>query len=223
MSASGFRHIRQVEISLLFLFRECVGNQTGGVLSVSTKQNNKLQLVTSKVELKLPWLVVSFFVFMVAGCGDQLKDSKEIYRLIFESIEFPGKVIHLQSTAADPNSNNKAISSQDYFHGFRVIDTAATLDQAYFESLKVVLIKEEELKSIFSQSCEENWKAFHNTYPDAGTLFAVSHIGFADHRKRAIVYLEGMSSCKVSEGVMYSLEKSDGEWKIIDFVSLWNT
>jgi len=208
---------------MLVLFREFARNQTGGVLSVNTIQDRKLHLVTRKVAFKVPWLLIALFVFTVAGCGDQLKDSKEIYRQVFESIEFPGKVIHLQSAVADPNSNSKGTTGQDYFRGFKIIDSAPTLDQAYFENLNVVLIKEEEIKSIFHQACEENWKVFHNTYPDAGTLFAVSHIGFADHRKRAIVYLEGMSSCKESEGVMYSLEKSDGDWKIVDFVSIWNT
>lgn len=165
------------------------------------------------------FILVLFFL-MVPGCGNQQQDTRAIYKVIFAKVEFPGKVIHLKSSVVRPDLKITLKEDLEYFQKFKITDNTTTFTQAHFEKLNVVLIDEEKIKSIFKQSCEQDWKTFHKMYPEAGTLFAVSNVGFADNRKRAIVYLEGMSGCQDSEGVLFSLEKTDGEWKILDFINL---
>ena len=157
------------------------------------------------------------------GCGDKVEDSKQVYKTIFETLEFPGKIVHLKKNVASPDSKIMRKEDLEYYQSFNFTGNAEIHAETYFEYLKTVFINEEESKAIFKDACEENWQTFHSKYPEAGTLFSVSHVGYADNGRLAIVYLEGVSGCLAAQGVLFSLEKIDGEWKITDHVTLWNS
>ncbi|KPJ96997.1 MAG: hypothetical protein AMJ55_00755 [Gammaproteobacteria bacterium SG8_15] len=167
-------------------------------------------------------LTAAVLLFSV-GCGDKIEDSKQIYKIIFETLEFPGKLVYLKSTVVSPDSKIMRKEDLEYFQSFNFTGYSEIHAEAYFEYLKTVFISEEEIKAIFKDSCEQSWETFHSKYPDAGTLFGVSHVGFADNGRLAIVYLEGMSGCLAAQGVIFNLEKIAGEWKITDHVTLWNS
>jgi hypothetical protein len=167
-------------------------------------------------------LTAAVLLFSVS-CGDKIEDSKQIYKIIFEMLEFPGKAVHLKSTVVSPDSKIMRKEDLEYYQSFNFTGNSEIHTETYFEYLKTVFISEEERKAIFKDSCAENWQTFHSKYPEAGTLFGVSHVGFADNRRLAIVYLEGMSGCLAAQGVIFNLEKIDGEWKITDHVTLWSS
>ena len=167
-------------------------------------------------------LTTALLLFSV-GCGDKNEDSKQIYKVIFETLEFPGKVVHLKSTVASPDSKIMRKEDLEYYQSFNFTGNSETHNEKYFEYLKTVFISEQETKAIFKDGCEENWQLFHNKYPEAGTLFSVSRVGFSDNGRLAIVYLEGVSGCLAAQGVLFNLEKLDEAWKITDHVTLWNS
>lgn len=159
-------------------------------------------------------------LFCSVGCGDKIEDSKQIYKAIFEKVEFSGKLIHLKTNVASPDSKNLRKEALEYYQSFVFTNNSEKHTETYFEYLKTVLISEEERKTIFKNNCEQNWEAFHNKYPGAGALFGVSHVGFADNGRLAIVYLEGESDCLDAQRVLFSLEKNEGKWTVTDYVTL---
>ncbi len=174
--------------------------------------------------MKIIQLILTAAVLLFSvGCGDKIEDSKKIYKVIFETLEFPGKVVHLKLMVASPDSKILRKEDLEYYQSFNFAGNTEIHTETYFEYLKTVFISEEETKAIFKDSCEENWQLFHNKYPEAGTLFSVSRVGFSGHGRLAIVYLEGVSGCLAAQGVLFNLEKIDGAWKITDHVTLWNS
>jgi hypothetical protein len=160
---------------------------------------------------------------LLAGCGSKVDDPEEIYKVVFAQVEYPGKRIHLRSRAVYPDS--KMVRQEDlaYFSSFRFLNPSEKHSAADFAFLQALFISEEEESAIFNDGCEQNWQTFHKKYPGAVTLFGVSHIGFSEDGRLAIVYLEGVSGCRDSRGVLFSLERIEGNWKVIDYVTLWQS
>ena len=172
---------------------------------------------------KTKLFVVTLAFLFNAGCAGKLEDTKEIYRVIFEKVEFPGDRIYLKSSVISPDTKITRQSDLEYYRAFKFINNSEVHEEGHFEGLKIRFVGEKELKAVFTNGCEQNWKNFHNKYPEAVTLFGVSHIGFSKDSRRAIVYLEGISGCSDSQGVLFNFEKTNGEWKVVDFVTLWTS
>ncbi|HOW73995.1 MAG TPA: hypothetical protein PKY77_25610 [Phycisphaerae bacterium] len=81
--------------------------------------------------------------------------------------------------------------------------------------LRVVLLKQEELKAIFSDKPgekQDGWQRFYAKYPGSAGIITISRVGLNRRGDRAMVYFSLGQHYQAAYGRIYVLRKQDGKW-----------
>ena len=93
--------------------------------------------------------------------------------------------------------------------------------EADFPNLDVTLVTDQELSELRSDNCSDFWRNFHQAYPDASALIALSDIGFHNRGREAILYLEARSGCLAGGGELILVRREGKHWAIVGRKQLW--
>ena len=100
-------------------------------------------------------------------------------------------------------------------------DTEALFLTTNFPNLEVTLLSKRDLSGLQALDCMSFWRSFHESYPNAQSLIALSDVGFSKGRKEAILYLESGSGCLSGVGMLIQLQLKRDRWVIVGKEQLW--
>ena len=85
--------------------------------------------------------------------------------------------------------------------------------------VEYVLLSAEEQQRIFRQP--EGWDVFYEQYPGSGGYTELSRVGFNDTLDQALIYVGNMAGPLMGAGFYYLLEKTGGEWRLMEQIMVW--
>jgi hypothetical protein len=135
---------------------------------------------------------------------------------------FTGLTYGLTHTGSKPPTGETELGSDFESKGANM----SLLETKFDSKLKYLLVPEARLKEVFGidlsgKSHSDGWQHFHEVYPAAAAIFAVSRVAFNLDRNQALVFVIRKGGGLNGSGVSYLMTKRGGSWDVEKAVMIW--
>lgn len=179
-------------------------------------------------------ILLTLFCFAIVGCesgGDLLVAERKVIRAVMEHTrtnKLSPIVINLRSfigsrTIRDLIGEDSA--TKDTYRSYLLAnDNPSDLPIGVDWKADTLLLDKAGYRNIFRHvSLEKSWSEFHQTYPNAKGIIAMSRVGFNSELDLAMVSYKFSCGPLCNTEWFYTLQKGSFGWKVETMENLWDS